>query len=148
MIDPQVVRDRAAEAQLDRLGVYIGLVLYASFVNALLEEYVWRWFVFRQCETALGRAAGEADGTDRRGVSGRGVAAVGLAGLLFTLHHVVALAAYFDPLVTALCSVGVFIGGVTWSGLYLRYRSIWPGYVSHVLADLALFAVGAHLIFG
>lgn len=133
LIDVDPVLDRAAEARLDVLWRYALLVAYSSFINALIEEYAWRWFVFRQCHALL---------------RGRGIAAVALAGLLFTLHHILALAAYFDPTVTALCSLGVFIGGVTWSWLYLRCGSIWPAYLSHVLADLALFAVGAWLIFG
>jgi uncharacterized protein len=48
---------------------------------------------------------------------------------------------------TLLCCAGVFAGGVIWSALYLRYRSIWPGYLSHALADLAIFAIGASLLF-
>ncbi len=44
-------------------------------------------------------------------------------------------------------STGCFLGGVIWSGLYLRYRSIWPGYLSHVLADVAIYIIGWHLIF-
>jgi uncharacterized protein len=43
-------------------------------------------------------------------------------------------------------SLGVFAGGAVWSHLYLRTRSIWPGYLSHALADVAVFAVGAQII--
>jgi hypothetical protein len=45
-------------------------------------------------------------------------------------------------------SCGVFLGGAAWSWLYLRYRSIWPGYVSHAIADAAIFIIGYRLIFG
>jgi hypothetical protein len=45
-------------------------------------------------------------------------------------------------------STGVFIGGVIWAWLYSRYRSIWPGWISHVLADIAVFGVGWWLLFG
>ncbi len=76
-----------------------------------------------------------------------GPLAVVLAAFCFTLHHASALKLYFDWRITLLGSAGVFAGGVLWSGLYLRYRSIWPGFVSHILVDLAMFAVGWHLIF-
>ena len=43
---------------------------------------------------------------------------------------------------------GIFIGGTVWSGLYLRYRSIWPGYASHAIVDVAVFGIGWWVIFG
>ena len=92
---------------------------------------MWRWFVFRKFEGMLG-----------------GKLAVVAAALGFTAHHVVALSAQFTWPVTLLASAGLFIGGATWNVLYLRYRSIWPGYVSHAIADVAVFIVGYRLIFG
>jgi membrane protease YdiL (CAAX protease family) len=68
--------------------------------------------------------------------------------LLFTLHHIIALAAYFDWRITLIGSAGVFTGSVIWSILYLRYRSLWPAYISHIGADVAVFLIGAWLIFG
>ncbi|MHC4103176.1 MAG: CPBP family glutamic-type intramembrane protease [Planctomycetota bacterium] len=41
----------------------------------------------------------------------------------------------------------MFIGGTTWSWLYLRYRNIWAAYVSHVFADVIIFAIGWKLLF-
>jgi membrane protease YdiL (CAAX protease family) len=73
--------------------------------------------------------------------------AVILSALFFTTHHIIGLAAYFDWRATALCSLGVFIAGVVWSWCYLTYRSIWPGYISHVFADIAIFLVGCQLLF-
>jgi membrane protease YdiL (CAAX protease family) len=35
-----------------------------------------------------------------------------------------------------------------WSWLYLRYRSVWPCYVSHAIVDIAVFVVGWLIIFG
>jgi membrane protease YdiL (CAAX protease family) len=70
------------------------------------------------------------------------------AALAFTAHHVVALAGQFNWDITLLASLGVFIGGTAWSWLYLRYRSIWPGYVSHAIVDVAIFVIGYGLIFG
>ena len=51
------------------------------------------------------------------------------------------------PLVV-LGSLGVFIGGVTWSWMYRKYRSVWVPYVSHAMVDIAIFAVGADVLFG
>ena len=43
--------------------------------------------------------------------------------------------------------LGIFIGGTTWSWLYLTYRNIWAAYVSHVFADVIIFAIGYGLVF-
>ena len=130
-IDPDAFGGIAKKNGFDTPGVYVGFAIYLATVNALLEEYVWRWFVFRRCEEIV-----------------RGWPAAILAGLFFTLHHVVALRAQFGWDVTILASIGVFGGGVLWSALYLRYRSIWPGYLSHVLVDVAILAIGGVILFG
>jgi membrane protease YdiL (CAAX protease family) len=58
-------------------------------------------------------------------------------------------ASFLASVMTALLgSLGVFIGGAVWSWLYLRYRSVWPCYLSHALADAAIFIIGYRLIFG
>ncbi len=102
-----------------------------TFLNSLIEEYVYRWFVLRQCETLM-----------------NGPAAVLASAAIFTAHHVIAVSRYLDPMLTVLASAGVFAGGLVWSWLYLRYRSIWPCWLSHVLADVAVFGIGWWLLFG
>ncbi len=130
-IDPALVADRARQTGLSHVGVYVAGALYWITLNSLMEEYVWRWFCFRQCEVIFG------------GIGGVLVSAIG-----FTLHHVIALAGQFTWPVTALASLGVFVGGATWSWLYLRYRSVWPCYVSHAIVDMPIFVIGYWLIFG
>lgn len=106
--------------------------MYFTFINALIEEYIWRWFVYKKCEVLVS-----------------GTKAVLLAAMLFTLHHIIALAAYTaDWGVVILGSVGVFIAGAVWSWCYLTYRTLWSSYISHILADLAIAIVGWHLLFG
>ena len=39
-------------------------------------------------------------------------------------------------------------GRASWGWLYLRHRSIWSGYVSHAIVDVAVFVIGYGLIFG
>jgi membrane protease YdiL (CAAX protease family) len=106
-------------------GIYLAFAAYLTFVNSLLEEYVWRWFVFEQCAVLMPNKA-----------------AVPAAALFFTLHHVLALRLQFGWLITLLGSLGVLTGGALWSGLYLRYHSIWPGYLSHVCIDLVILTIG------
>ena len=57
------------------------------------------------------------------------------------------MAQYLPLHLALLATLGVAIGGAWWSWLYLRYESVWPGYLSHVIVDLAIFAIGGWLLF-
>ncbi len=144
-IDTSLMQAKVRQMGLDNLWLYLAAALYWCTINSLLEEYFWRWFIFERLRDVLPRPAG---GETHRLFSATNLAAVVLCGLLFTAHHVVALRVYFDWNVTILASLGVFMGGFTWSLIYLRYRNIYAAYVSHVYADLIIFYIGYCLIFG
>lgn len=130
-IDAALMRERISAIGLGDPRVYVAAATYWCLINALLEEYVWRWFVFRKCEVLVAP-----------------IPAVLLAALFFTLHHAIALIAFVDWRVTLISCTGVFIGGAIWSWCYLRYRCIWPGYLSHVVVDIAVFSIGGWILFG
>jgi membrane protease YdiL (CAAX protease family) len=132
LIDAEAMRTMAAGNGLDALGRYIALAVALSLGNALMEEYVWRWFVQSRWKCITGSAG----------------AAIVLSAACFTIHHVLALSAYFGPMVVVIGSLGVFVGGCLWSWLKTRYDSIWPGYVSHVLVDAGVFVAGGMILFG
>lgn len=139
-IDLGPLRAKASETGFNRPAVLVGIFAYIILVNSLLEEYVWRWFVFSKLEAIM---PGRGHGRNR----GASASAAVLTGLLFTIHHVLSLAAWVDWRLNILASAGVCLGGWIWSALYLRFRSIWPGYASHVFADLAIFGMAWTLIF-
>ena len=130
-VDEGMVRERAELTGLAKPAIFIGAALYWISINSLLEEYVWRWFVFRQFEKIMG-----------------GRLAVIASALGFTLHHIFAIAAQFDWKINLLASGGVFLGGVIWSWLYLKYRSVWPCWLSHAIVDVPIFVAGWLIIFG
>ncbi|MHC4995540.1 MAG: lysostaphin resistance A-like protein [Planctomycetota bacterium] len=131
LIDAEVFRPKLEEFGLANPWIYLGGAVYWCTINSVLEEYFYRWFIYRQCEALMPRTA-----------------AIITAGLIFMCHHTIAMSSYFDwPLVT-LGSLGVFIGGVLWSWMYGKYRSVWVPYVSHALVDVIIFAIGAHVLFG
>ena len=107
-------------------------ILFWIFINSVLEEYVFRWFITSKLEQLVG---------------GKWLPILLSAGI-FTLHHTIALAFFIDPLGNALASLGVFIGGIIFSWIYIQYRSIWVAWVAHALADVAIFAIAWHLIVG
>jgi membrane protease YdiL (CAAX protease family) len=129
-MDLAPLRSAVQEMGLNSVLPYLAGAAGWTFVNSLMEEYVYRWFIYRQCETLM-----------------RGGAAVIASAAIFTIHHVIAVSQYLDLQFTILASAGVFAGGAVWSVLYLRYRSIWPCWISHVFADIAVFGIGWWLLF-
>lgn len=130
MMDAAFVSGQARSRGLKSPVIFVGMGIYWCTINALLEEYVWRWFVFTRCAALTHRNT-----------------AIIASALLFTVHHVFALAIYFDWRVTLLGSGGVCIGGATWSWLYARYGNIYAAWLSHIFADAAIFVIGYQLIF-
>lgn len=111
---------------------YVAMAIWFSVGNALLEEFVFRWFVDSRLSL----------------LNVPGVIAIPLSGLIFTAHHILVLAAYFPVGPTVIFSLGVFIGGVIWSWALRRWRSLLPGWISHALVDAAVFLVGWEMLFG
>jgi len=107
-------------------------ILFWVFINSVLEEYVFRWFITSKAELLL-------DGKWKP---------VFLSAAVFTLHHTIALSFFISPLGTVIASVGVFVGGTIFSWVYVTYRSVWVAWITHALADVAIFAIAWHLIIG
>ncbi len=130
-LDKSILIEKMNEIGLALPTRYIAGALYWICVNSILEEYVWRWFVVRQCESVF-----------------KPVAAIVASALFFMLHHIVAMKVYMGWDATLICSAGIFIGGALWSWMYVKYESIWPGYLSHAIVDMCIFGIGAIMIFG
>ncbi len=130
-LDKTMLREKIQTIGLADWWAYTAGAVYWIGVNSVLEEYVWRWFVVRQSGRLF-----------------KPLMAVIVSALCFTLHHTIALKVLMPWTATLLCSFGVFFGGAIWSWLYVRYQSIWPGYVSHAIVDLCIFGIGAAMLFG
>jgi membrane protease YdiL (CAAX protease family) len=130
MIDTGHFRKLLEEVGIADVRVYIVTAVYWIVINSLLEEYVWRWFVVNQCRRLSGFWT-----------------AVMLSAAMFTLHHIIAMKVYFGWVLVCLAGAGIFAAAALWSWIYAKYRSIWPGYVSHAIVDAALFAIGYWLLF-
>ena len=117
LVDPE------AKQKMDALGITspASFLIFAStmsLANSLMEEYVWRWFVFSKWKVLVGVWP-----------------AILLSALFFTVHHVVILWDFGSLSLVFLGSSGLFVGGVIWGCLYNKYNSIWPGWICHVAAD-------------
>jgi len=130
-IDPAAIRSRVIDMGIDTRGAFLGAAASWIFVNSVMEEYVFRWFITSRCRYLFGPR----------------VPAAVLSAVFFTIHHTVALASFLKPGLVVLASLGVFSAGWIWSVMYEKYQSIWPGWIAHALADVAVFSLGWHMLF-
>jgi membrane protease YdiL (CAAX protease family) len=125
------IRDKVADFGINRTWKYAALGLFYSLCHSLLEEYYWRWFVFGQL---------------RRLMTVR--VAVVVSSLGFMAHHVLVLGKFFgfaNP-ATYLLSACIAVGGAVWAWLYDRSGSLVGPWLSHLLVDAAIFAIGYDLV--
>ena len=87
-------------------------VLFANFVSNFYEEFIFRGAILGFLLAVLG--------PERRWV------ATVISSLLFLQGHL-----QYPPLLLST----VFLAGMVWAWLTIRYRSLWPAWVSHTLAD-------------
>jgi len=111
--------------------IYFSVTMYWICINSLLEEFVFRWFIFEKFEAKLGSNY-----------------SLYLSAGAFTLHHSIAMLYMFPISLNILASIGVFIGGLLWSWLYLRFRSIWVVFLSHAIVDIVMFSIGGFILLG
>lgn len=116
---------------LNSLAVFMAVALFYSLCHSGLEEYYWRWFVFRHL-------------TQRWSVT----TATVVSSLGFMAHHVLVLARYFgwsSPLTYGL-AFSVAIGGVIWAVMYRRYGTLVGPWLSHACVDAAIFAIAYQMV--
>jgi membrane protease YdiL (CAAX protease family) len=129
-LDVEHLRETLTGAGVTTSTRYVVLCAFLSLFNSLIEEYAWRWFVTKQCTTLMG------NGT-----------AVVASALFFAAHHAIAFSAQFGLAVGLAAAGGVFVAGCLWSWCYLRFDSVWPGWISHVMVDVTGFAIGWQLLY-
>src|SRR5689334_25417082 len=87
-------------------------VMFANFVSNFYEEFIFRGAILGLLLAALG---GEWKWT-----------ATIISAVLFCQGHL-----QYPPALLAT----VFAAGLVWAGLTIRYRSLWPAWLSHTLSD-------------
>jgi membrane protease YdiL (CAAX protease family) len=130
---PARIQSKVAEFGLATPVGYVALAGFLAVVHSLLEEYYWRWFVYGRLRRHLPWAF-----------------ALTVSGVAFMSHHVLVLYVYFPGwLWTAVApfSLCIAVGGVVWAWLYERSGSLLGPWLSHLIVDAAIMAVGYDLLF-
>lgn len=112
---------------------FVALALFLSVLHSWFEEYYWRWFLFGQLERRM-----------------PGWRAMALSSLAFASHHWIVLDSFLAGAhrwtATLPLTLLVAAAGAVWAWLYRRYRGLFAPWLSHLLVDAALMAVGYQLI--
>ena len=117
---------------LSNVNLYLVGMIYWIFINSLLEEYVFRWFITTKASLLFDND----------------FYAILFSALMFTLHH--SLALHFFGFIwwqNIIASFGLLSAAAIWSWLYLRYRSIWVCWLSHAICDIVVFSIGYQILF-
>ncbi len=125
------IQAKVAGMRLNTAGAYLALSLFYPLCHSFIEEYYWRWFVFRRLHHHQTLTM-----------------AVIVSSLGFMAHHVIVLAAFFgwnSPL-TYFLSLCVAVGGGVWAWLYARSGSLIGPWISHMLVDAAIFLIGYDVV--
>ncbi len=101
-----------------------------SIVHAGLEEFYWRWFVYGNLRHLVSQPW-----------------AHGLAATGFLSHHIVITSQFFPLGFAIFLGICVGIGGVFWSWLYQKHRTLWGAWFSHMIVDFGIFWIGYQLLF-
>jgi hypothetical protein len=129
---PEMLRHKLEQVNMATPPRYVVLAVFVVAAHSLLEEYYWRWFVFGGLRQFLPLTP-----------------AMVLSSLAFMAHHVVVLYVYLPgKFWTAVLpfALAIAVGGAVWAWLYERNGSLGAPWLSHLIIDAAIFAIGWDLL--
>lgn len=109
---------------------FIFVALYISFINSLLEEFFFRGYVFMLVKQYT-----------------KVINSYLYSGIIFALYHVGMLQGWFDIYIYLLAMVSLFVGGCIFNYLNDKWKSIYPSWLVHLFANLAINTIGL-ILFG
>ena len=130
-LDVDLMKQEIGGTGLLNPHIFLLGVFYWITVNSLVEEFVFRQFIGDRILEFTGRES----------------VTILLSAAIFTLHHTVLLGYYFEPWQNLISSIGIFIAGAIWSLLWLRHRSLFVCWMSHAIADVAVFGIAYVILF-
>ncbi len=101
---------------LNRIQPWPLFGLYILIVNPILEEYYWRDYLQERAGLFLSTA-------------------------LFGLIHFPFYALFLGYLIGFVTCFSPFLLGLFWGWLFRRFDTLWPGIISHLAVNIAMFVI-------
>lgn len=119
----------------DGVGVgrhnFIFVAIYIAVVNSFLEEFFFRGFAFLTLKKCASRAF-----------------AYVFSAAAFSLYHVAMMIGWFNIGLWVLVMIGLAAGGVIFNYFNERSGTVYPSWLVHMCANLAINIIGIILIYG
>ena len=123
LIDTSSMTNALDKWNLDSGNLFVFLFMMIVG-NSILEEIYWRGYVFSRLKELTGPRN-----------------TVILTALFYTSYHLITTVTLFSVTQGLLLSSAVLLVGVFWACLRIKYESIIPAVISHLLADLGLMLI-------
>lgn len=121
-------------SSLDEIGVtknnFIFVALYIAICNSFLEEFIFRGFGFIGLTDKVGEKC-----------------ACVFSAICFALYHVTMMIGWYSIWLTALIIFALFVGGVILNLLDRKCKTLYPAWIVHIFANLAINTIGM-ILFG
>lgn len=109
---------------------YVLFALFLSIIHSGIEEYYWRWFIFKGLQTRF-----------------KPMSAAIISSIGFASHHFIILSQFFNAWITIAFGTAVFLSGLIWCYIHNKTNSSLGNWISHIFVDLAIMSIGYILIF-
>lgn len=120
---PALVRSLSADQNVNS-SRFIWVMLYISFCNSFLEEFLFRYLSFIRLSEYAPRWL-----------------AYGFSAAAFAAYHVAMIGAAFPLPLLITAVVGLTVGGLIFDGVDAQDRTIYPAWIIHMFADFALMTI-------
>ena len=121
-------------SSLDEIGVtkqnFVFVALYIAVCNSFLEEFIFRGIGYICLSQKIG-----------------GKIACVFSAICFALYHITMMIGWYSFGLTALVIFALFAGGVILNILDSKCKTVYPSWIVHIFANLAINTIGM-ILFG
>ena len=130
-IDLSSIRENLLQKEGLTKNNFIFIFAYIIFINSFLEESFFRGFIYNVFKDQDHPVWGIVYGS-----------------LLFSVYHLGIVALWFDPLILAVCIVGLALAGAFLQLVCIREDNLLGSFIVHGCANLAINTIGVLMLFG
>ena len=121
-------------SSLDEIGVtkqnFVFVAFYIAVCNSFLEEFIFRGFGYIGLSEKIGAKT-----------------ACIFSAICFALYHITMMIGWYSFWLTALIIFALFVGGVILNILDSKCKTVYPAWIVHIFANLAINTIGM-ILFG